>query len=121
MNDEERKELMVTALLFATSALYANKIGFYLKEYDTSISLCLYDGKNLYYSHAGDGGIVALLEDGTYKQVAHRQRDEQGQPITLCYGLDNHQWAFGKVDASAGISAVMLIQNEPDNLSERGE
>lgn len=62
------------------------------KQYDTTLDLVIYTKGKLFYGHAGDSGIVALLSDGTYKQVTIQSRDELGYVFPLCF---EDRWVFG--------------------------
>ena len=62
------------------------------KQYDTTLDLVIYTKGKLFYGHAGDSGIVALLSDGTYKQLTIQSRDEFGYVFPLCF---EDRWVFG--------------------------
>lgn len=64
------------------------------KEYHTTLAMALYDGKNLYYGNAGDSGIIALDDYGTYHVVTSQQNNEYGEVITLA----SRNFVVGKVD-----------------------
>lgn len=72
-------------------------------QYDTTLCLALYDGKNLYYGQSGDSGLIALFLDGHYEQVTTKQQDDMGRVYPLRFGSD--YWAFGK---TTNVAAAML-------------
>lgn len=85
----------------------ADKDGNARDEYDTTLCLAVYDPASgrLFYGQSGDSGLVALLSDGSYKQLTRQQRDEGGCVYPLCFGPD--YWEFG--EAEGRVSAFMLM------------
>lgn len=75
-----------------------------LDQYDTTLSLVVFDGENVYYGHSGDSGIIALTNDGLYKKVTEQQRDDDGRVYPLYFGEE--KWVFGKFTDKA--VSVML-------------
>lgn len=71
-------------------------------EFDSTLCLALLDGNRLFWGHSGDSGLVAGMEDGTYRLVTTMQRDEEGRVFPLCF--DDH-WEFGVLE---GVSTVLL-------------
>ena len=74
-------------------------------QYETTLCLAVYDGKNVYYGQAGDSGILVLLENGEYRAVTDQQRDEEKRVFPL--GWDTEKWEFGYVKEP--VSAVLLM------------
>lgn len=66
-----------------------------IMQYDTTLSLCVFIHGQLYYGHSGDGGIIAMTDDGKFLNVTRQQRDEDGHVFPLCFGED--YWVIGKV------------------------
>lgn len=66
-------------------------------NYFTTLTLCVYTGKELYFGHVGDDGVVVLLPDGTYELVTIRHK---GQEVNSVYPLQagSEIWQFGRVD-----------------------
>lgn len=77
--------------------------GHEITQYDTTLDLVIFTCGRLYYGHAGDSGIVALLTDGTFKAVTHQKRDEQGRVFPLCF---EDSWEFGM--CKVAVAAVLL-------------
>ena len=55
---------------------YADKKGDSITEYDTTLSMVVYDGENISYGHSGDGGIIGLSTDGEYIKITNPQKAE---------------------------------------------
>ena len=96
-----------------------------LDQYDTTLSLVIFDGENVYYGHSGDSGIIALTNDGLYKKVTEQQRDEDGRVYPLYFGEE--KWVFGKLpdkgvsvmlatDGMLDIFFPIYIRNEPVDI-----
>lgn len=45
-----------------------------IAQYDTTLSAVIYDGENIIYGHAGDGGIVMRCQTGEIKALTNRQK-----------------------------------------------
>ncbi|MDR2546718.1 MAG: protein phosphatase 2C domain-containing protein [Lachnospiraceae bacterium] len=73
-------------------------------EYDTTLSLVIYDGKNVAYGHSGDGGIVGLSSDGDYMKITEPQKKENVYVIPLRAGKDT--WIINK--AEGNFTSVLL-------------
>jgi len=99
----------------------AARAGNLADEYDTTLSIVLYDGETLWYGHSGDSGIVVLLETGEYQAVTKQQRDADGGVYPLCAGPEI--WEFGKVEKVSGVLLAtdgVLEQICPPILKENG-
>jgi hypothetical protein len=107
MSDEEIIEIMKLAYMVAdvNVSTIAEKAGDMSDEYDTTLCLAIYDGRNLYYGQAGDSGLIALTNTGEYIPVTSQQRDEDGAVFPLCFGLS--YWEFGKVERDVSGYALM--------------
>jgi len=75
-----------------------------ITDYDTTLSLVIYDGKRITYGHCGDGGIIGLTNDGEYIKVTSPQKSEGIYVIPLRAGKGT--WIIGK--ANEEFSAVLL-------------
>lgn len=71
----------------------ADENGHEYTEYDTTLSLAILIGTDLYYGHSGDSGIVALSSDGMFQSVTSQQRDADGRVFPLFFGEE--KWVFG--------------------------
>lgn len=77
----EKKALEMEQLLFSLQS---------------TLTIAVYDGKTLYFAHAGDDGIVALNSEGTYAMVTSRHKGDEASSV---YPLQSkNTWQFGKVD-----------------------
>ena len=85
----------ITALHNITCA--ANMRNDVMKNYDTTLTAIIYDGKRIVYGHVGDGGIIGLTVSGEYIPVTKVQKgDEYNMVIPLRAGLS--YWVFGTSD-----------------------
>lgn len=64
-------------------------------DYDTTLSLVIYNGEYITYGHCGDGGIIGLTMSGDYVRVTMPQKKEGIYVIPLRAGED--EWVFGHV------------------------
>jgi serine/threonine protein phosphatase PrpC len=67
-----------------------------LSEYDTTLTLAIYDGKTVVYGHCGDGGIIGLSQDGSYVKITTPQKNEGIYVIPLRAGEET--WIIGKAE-----------------------
>ena len=74
-----------------------------LDEYDTTLSVVLYDGDDVYYGHSGDGGIIGLHDDGKYEKITEPQKGDDGISVLPLRSIDT--WVFG---STKNISSVLL-------------
>lgn len=71
-----------------------------LQDYQTTLAMALYNGNKLYYGNAGDSGIIALDEFGTYHVLSSKQNNEYGEVHTLA----ERNFEIGKADfCAAGV------------------
>lgn len=52
-----------------------------LQEYSTTLHAAVYANGLAYFLHAGDGGILALLESGEYISLTSPMKDEDGERV----------------------------------------
>jgi len=71
----------------------ATENGHWIDEYDTTLTMAIYDGKTVYFGHSGDGGIIGLGMDGLYKAITRPQKVENYYVIPLRMGKE--AWEFG--------------------------
>jgi len=79
-----------------------------LPEYDTTLDLVIYDGKQISYGHCGDGGIIGLTVKGDYLKVTDPQKKEGIYVVPLRNGSKNknNTWVFGYVQDE--LASVLL-------------
>ena len=66
-----------------------------LSEYDTTLTVLIYNGMNVIFGHVGDGGIIALSPFGEFSLLTEAQKGEQfNMTVPLRHGPD--YWVFGK-------------------------
>lgn len=103
----EVKKIMNNAFVNAYRAVLeeAQAAGNSSDEYDTTLSLAIYDNGHVFYGQSGDSGILALMKSGEYVPLTIQQRDEDGYVFPLCSGPD--KWIFGEVEGT--VSSIMLM------------
>lgn len=60
----------------------------FLSDYDTTLSLVVYNGTKVTYGHSGDGGIIGLTSDGDYVKITTPQKKEGVYVVPLRAGKD---------------------------------
>jgi hypothetical protein len=84
--------LKVIENAFTQAALAIDKYSFsknhLITDYDTTLSLVVYDGKHVTYGHSGDGGIIGLTIEGDYVKITTPQKSEGIYVIPLRAGKD---------------------------------
>ena len=49
-----------------------------IENFDTTLSLVIYDGKRIIYAHSGDGAVIGLTAFGEVVEITKRQKAEDG-------------------------------------------
>jgi len=78
-----------------------------ITDYDTTLSLVIYDGKNATYGHSGDGGIIGLTNAGDYVKITSPQKKEGVYVIPLRAGKDS--WI---IERAEGEFASILLATD---------
>lgn len=65
-----------------------------LSEYDTTLTIAVYNGDQVVYAHVGDGGIITLSKDGDFALLTLPQK---GEEFNVVSPLRNKKaWVFGE-------------------------
>lgn len=92
-------------IAFRQIELFCQEIKGNIEDYDTTLTTAIYTGAELYFGHAGDGGIVVKDYNGHYEMVTNLQKGVDGISVRpLRAGSDS--WDFGMVDKN--VAAVLL-------------
>lgn len=84
---------------------FAAQRGDNISEYDTTLSMVIYDGEKVAYGHSGDGGIVGLTMDGEYVKITEPQKaDDNICVIPLRAG--EMSWVIG--ECALRLASVLL-------------
>ena len=85
-----RKMMQITYDAVEKTAEDAQQLLFSLQS---TLTVAIYDGKDLYFAHAGDDGIVALNTDGCLQLATVRHKGEEASSV---YPLQSRNtWQYG--------------------------
>jgi serine/threonine protein phosphatase PrpC len=62
-------------------------------DYDTTLTVAVYNGNQAVFGHVGDGGIVTLCENGDFKMLTNPQKG--GEFNTVSPLKCREKWSFG--------------------------
>lgn len=85
---------------------YAVKHGEQLSDFDTTLSSVLYNGEQVVFGHAGDGGIIARYNDGHIEPITERQKGADEISVRPLRAGES-SWAFGSV--LGNVASVLLV------------
>lgn len=107
VSDEEAFQIIKDSFqkAFNEIELIAQKESHDLDQYDTTLTMAILDKGVLFYGHSGDGGIIALSEDGLYEKITTEQNDEFGYVFPLIFGPT--KWEIAKWPKK--VASVMLL------------
>jgi serine/threonine protein phosphatase PrpC len=67
-----------------------------LSEYDTTLTVAVYNGSQVVYAHVGDGGIITLSKYGDFLKLTKQQKGDQFNTV-IPLRMET-KWAFGESD-----------------------
>lgn len=105
-DNERMARLMHDAFTEAVQAVekQADTMDKLVYSFQSTLTLGIYDGKSLYFAHAGDDGIVALCADGSYRMVTARHKGNCANSVRT---LQAQAWDLGLVDGEVVAFAMM--------------
>lgn len=106
-DDEQALKILQNAYCTALEAVEekADDMQMPIISFDTTLTVAVFNGIDLYYGHSGDGGIVVLYSDGCYEMITKRQK---GEETTSVFPLRAKEyWVFGKSDKRVASLALM--------------
>lgn len=83
----------------------ADEMKYPFLQFDCTLTVSIYDGENIYFGHVGDGGIVALYDDGTYEMITERHKGEEAHSVFPLRCVDH--WDFGVSKLKVASFAMM--------------
>lgn len=106
LDNQRMKNILVKAFEAAVDYVVetAQNMGSLPFSYQSTLTVAIYDGKSLYFGHAGDDGIVALCKDGTCQMVTARHKGDEANSVVP---LQAQQWQFGLVDREVACFVAM--------------
>ena len=105
LNDAYTGDLLRKAMLRSYSEVdkRAAEMEQLLYSFQSTLTIAVYEGNTLYFSHAGDDGIVALKDNGILALVTDRHKGEDANSVFPLQSMKT--WQFGKVE---GVVAFIM-------------
>ncbi|MCL2036534.1 MAG: protein phosphatase 2C domain-containing protein [Oscillospiraceae bacterium] len=63
-----------------------------IADYDTTLTVAVYNGSQIVFSHVGDGGIITLSRHGDFLMLTTPQKGDEFNSVNP---LRSEKWAFG--------------------------
>ena len=97
VDDKFAGEMLRRAMAAACDRVRAEAEGMEQLEYSfqSTLTIVVYDGSTLYFGHAGDDGIVAILDNGTMDLATVRKKGVEASSV---YPLQSMDWEIRKAD-----------------------
>ena len=108
MDDKRLLEELKKAyqIAFRQIELYCKNKNGQIEDYDTTLSVAVYTGTDVFFGHAGDGGIIIKDSYGKYEMITAPQKGEDGISVRpLRAGSDS--WEFGTVKRK--VESILLV------------
>lgn len=125
LRDEELYEILNHAFRHAENmvAKAADAAAQAVRNLQSTLTVTVYDGSNLYCCHVGDDGVVAQQQNGEVKLATNRLKGEEASSV---YPLQTGSWEITKVkNAVAGflmatdgvLDAFALMYSDYENIN----
>ena len=99
--------LLKCAALYAAGKICreSGNAGNPVRQYSTTLHAAVYANGVVYYFHSGDGGIIAMHDDGTYSLLTKPQKGEDGESVVPLMAGPK-AWQAGVADS--GVQSILL-------------
>lgn len=107
LNDENILDILQVAFKKALQEVekLADEEELPFSEFDSTLTVTIYDGENLWFGHIGDDGVVALYTDGTYELITKRHSGLESHSL---YPLRvENLWQFGRTQKPVASFVLM--------------
>lgn len=77
-------------------------------EYDTTLTVVIYNGQHVIYGHSGDGGVITLNTEGTFSLLTEVQKGDGAANEVIPLRAGPSEWVFGESSDDAICSLLMM-------------